>query len=552
MKKSLIVMVLTLSTVVTLFAGGASANARTGAATAVGKSITMGISADPGGWVPWGAFSQGRRDVFPFAYQTLTADYMDATTQSMTTYYVMITGFDRINSDTYEIHLRKGIYDTAGNSFTASDAIFSFEQAIAMATGSSYAIIDHMELVDALTFRIYIEVDLTVGEFENLLTETYMVTKAAYEGSGNKLASKPVGTTGYVLSEYVSGSHSTFVKSERGYWNEAANQSESIKDGYVTMYDTKNLDSVTFQVITDASTLAIALETGKIDLAVGVSANDVGLFRNGGPQANKFNVNTYADTQYLLAFNASNRSACNNLNLRLAIAYCFDSYAVLDAAYNGDGLVSKAWAYPAMKDYQKSWDAQDYFDYNLATAKSYLEKYFRETGTTAANLHLRLLTYNRPVMEKIAQTLQAYISELVGNPNACEILNYEQSTYNQLRNNPAEFDMFIDYAINSRTYPIISWFSAINPQSARGTNEFFANDPQLLPLVLAAAGANTHSDATVAAFQKHINDNCYLIGLVTGYVYIVNANWIETFSVGRGNCVSIASMKYNWQAKAAR
>jgi uncharacterized protein (UPF0333 family) len=49
MKKSLIVMVLVLSMVVTVFAGGNSAKANSGAATAVNKSITMGISADPGG-----------------------------------------------------------------------------------------------------------------------------------------------------------------------------------------------------------------------------------------------------------------------------------------------------------------------------------------------------------------------------------------------------------------------------------------------------------------------------------------------------------------------
>jgi ABC-type transport system substrate-binding protein len=513
------------------------------------KTITMGIAADVGGWVPWGGFSQGRRDVFPLAYQTLTADYMDASTQTMTTYFVMITGFKETSKNVYEMYLRKGIHDTAGNSFTAADAVFSFQKAIAAATGSSYSIVDRLELVDDLTFRIYIKGDLTIGEFDNLLTETYMVTQKAYEASGNGMATKPVGTTGYVLTEYVSGSHCTFAKADIPYWNESANKSKSVSDGYCNMYDTENLDGVTFQVITDASTLAIALETGKIDIATGVSANDVNLFRNGGPRANKFTVNTYADTQYLLSFNASKNSACNNLNLRMAIGYCFDSLALLDAAYNGDGIVSKAWAYPAMKDYQKAWDTQDYFNYNLATAKSYLDRYYRETGTSAANLHLKLLTYNRPVMEKIAQTLQAYINTLVGNPNACEILNYEQSSYNQLRNQPSEFDMIISYAINSRTYPIISWVAGVTTASVTGTNQFFADDPALMRLVNAAAGANTHSDATVAAFQKHINDNCYNIGLVTGYVYVVSANWFETFEIGRGNCVSICGMKYNWAAK---
>jgi ABC-type transport system substrate-binding protein len=552
MKKASIVITVALLLFVAAISWGGGKTDKPAQGGEVKKTITMGIAADPGGWVPWGAFSQGRRDVFPFAYQTLTADYMDSTTQLMTSYFVMITGFNKINDTTYELYLRKGIHDTAGNNFTANDAVFSFERARAAATGSSYSIIDSMTVIDDLTFRISVKGDLTIGEFDNLLTETYMVTKAAYDASGDGMAKKPVGTTGYVLSDYVSGSHCTFVKSPFPYWNEAANQSEKAEDGYVTMFDTKNLDSVTFQVITDTSTLAIALETGKIDLAVGVSANDIQLFRDKGPLADKFNVNTYADTQYLLSFNASKKSPCNNLNLRMAIAYCFDSKAVLDAAYNGDGMISKAWAYPAMKDYQKAWDSQDYFGYNMATAKSYFDKYLKETGTSASNLHLRLLTYNRPVMEKMAQTLQAYINTLAGNPNACEILNFEQSSYNQLRNKPEEFDMLIGFAINSRTYPVITWYGAVTTESVTGTNSFFADDPQLMKLVLAASSERTHSDATVSAFQKHINDNCYIVGMVTGYVYIVGANWIEDFKIGRGNCVAIAGMHYNWAKKGAK
>jgi ABC-type transport system substrate-binding protein len=378
-----------------------------------------------------------------------------------------------------------------------------------------------------------------------------MVTKAAFEADPDRMARKPVGTTGYVLSEYISGSHCTFVKAGN-YWNEAANQSKKEEDGYVTMFDTTNLDSVTFQVITDPSAMAIALETGKIDIAVGISADDVKLFRSGGPNANKFKVDTYADTQYLLSFNVASKSVCSNLNLRLAIAYCFDSKAILEAAYNGDGLVSKAWAYPTMADYQKSWDTQNYFDYNLATAKSYLDKYYAETGTNASSLRIRLLTYNRPVMERICQTIQAYISTLTGNPNTCEILDFEQSTYNQLSNDSAAFDMFIGYAINSRMYPIISWVAGVTNKSVRGTNQFFANDPNLARLVGAASGAKTHSNATVAAFQKHINDNAYLVGLVTGYVYIVSSNFIGDVSIGRGNCIAVAGMNYNWAAKASK
>jgi ABC-type transport system substrate-binding protein len=516
----------------------------------VEKKVVVGIPADPESWAPWERMNNGRRHTMPMVYQTLTADTIDPVTKKIVTYNVMIEGYEKISDDTYEVYVREGIYDTAGNPFKASDAVFTIETVKEKGALKQVRPIDHLKVIDDYTFQIVVNEALAVGDFGDILSAINMVTQASYEASPDGMATNPVGTAGYVLSEYVTGSHAVFTKSEKGFWNEAANESKSVEDGYCFVWDTTKLDTVQFEFITDPSTMVIALETGDIDLSTSVASKDLVLFKKDGPNADKFYVHPYPDEMYSLSFNCSDQSVCSNINLRRAIAHCVDSQALLDVAYSGDGVVAKAWSYPTMMDYQKKWDSQDYFKYDPELAKQDLQAFYDETGTKASDLKIRLLIFNKPALVSIGQMVQAYIAELVGNETCCEILNYDQSTYNTLYEDPTAFDVYINYCPTHKAYSVFAWNEAANEKKrGDGTNQWFVDSDELQKLLEAAIDEKTHSDETVSAFQDYINDHCYQVSLIAGSKYMVVADWVETVLIGPKDCVGICGMDFDWTAK---
>lgn len=516
------------------------------------KKIVVGIGADPESWGPWERFNNGRRDTMPMVYQTLTADIYDEASAMMVSYNVMVTGWEKVADKTYELTVREGIYDTASEAFTAEDAIFSFETCKEKGILAQLNAIDHLELVDELTFRIITNQTLAVGDFEDLLTAINMVTKESFEASADGMATDPVGTTGYVLTDYVAGSRATFAKSDTEYWNEAANKSQSLKDGYCATWDTTKVDTVQFEIITDNATMAVALETGQVDVSASVSSADMVLFGENGTLADKFSVFTYADNTYALSFNASNKSPFENINLRKAVAYAIDAEALLYAAYDGDGIVMNAWSYPAYNDYQKKWDSEDYYPYDVSAAKDNFEAYFKETGTKASDLHLRILIQSGTAMQSIAQVIQSYVGEACGNTNAVEILSYDRSSYNSMYEDSSAFDMFIFGEQNNRPYGTYTWNTAANyEKSGDGTTQWFVNSEELQALTMDAISEDTHSDRTVQAFHEYVKENCYQYSMITGNIYVVAANWVKTLDVGPKNCLGVCGLEYDWSAKSA-
>ena len=513
------------------------------------REVNVGISTDPVTWAPWGAYNVGRRDAMPYVYQTLTAAVPDIENGKTITYFVLASGFERIDSNTYEVYIREGIYDSAGNPFTASDAVFSYASAKAQGTLQQLNAISDLEVVDDYTFRIITGKALAVGDIEDLLTGFNMVTQAAYEASPDGMATTPVGTTGYVLENYVSGSSFSFVKAD-SYWNEAANESKSIVDGYCYVWDCNVLDKINFDVINDTVIMALALQNGDIDISTSVSFADIPLFDEGGEYSDDFSVYDYPENMYAISFNAGEQSVCQNYNLRMALALCVNSSDVLESAFSGVGSIMKAWAYPTYVDYQSVWDTQDYFEYDIDAAREYLELFYKETGQTANTLKLRLLTQSDGTMQKAAQTLQSFIISLVGNANCCELLSYDRATYNQMWLDPTAFDIMLLYTQSiNRTYCTYGWNSYANAsKNVNGSDVFFDNSDELQSLVNDVISEDTHSDETVLAFQRYINEKAYLKNLCCGNIFIVGRSWISNLekSVGPKGAIALCGLTYDW------
>lgn len=516
----------------------------------VERKIVVGIAADPSTFAPWEAFNQGIRHIFPMLYQSLISDVRDPETGNIVTYYTMITDFEQTSDVTYVLHLREGIYDTNGNPFTANDVVYSIMQFKQGTSASNLAMMTDVVATDELTVEITVSDSLGVGEFEEMLTVPNMVTQASFEASPDGFQTTPVGTTGYKMTEYVPGSHVIMEKAD-SYWNEKANETKAIEDGYVPTSDTTNIDTVEFQIITDTSTMAIALETGSIDLATAVASSDVPMFAEGGSLSDDFNTYMLPDNMYGLIFNCSENSVFSNINLRKAVAYSISAQDLLDMIYDGDGFILKAYGMDYQIGYVDAWDDQDYFSQDLDKAQQYLDAYLQEAGKSAKDISVELITMSTDAMNKYAQVIQAAMIKLTGNDKCCNITQYDSATYPTMRTDPEKFDLAIMNSMSNKTYITYMWQIYFNGYTAvRGDDLCNTGDTVLWDLCEKAKLPETFNDENVNAFQQRLNEQCYFVNYICGPSYWAGSNFITNYVIGPKNSAALCGMSYDWSLKS--
>ena len=506
------------------------------------KEVIVGISADIKTWEPWGGFNLARQNEAPLVYQNLTVDVVDLENNTMQHCFVLAESAEKIGDLTYQIKIREGIKDSAGHPFTAEDAIFSFEKCAEVSSLSQVRIIESMELVDELTFNMNVTHD-TVGTFYDVCNAINMVTKESYEASPDGMVAQPVGTGPMILTEYVAGATAVFEKNEN-YWNNAANESKSVEDGYCTMFDFTNIDKVTYECITDSATMAIALESGEIDIARAIGTEDVELFKSN----DAFKLFSAPDAGLGVAFNVSSESPLENYNLRMALAYAISAENALEAAVDGYGTIAKAWSYPTFVDYQKAWDSRDYFPTDMAKAKEYLAKWEQETGKKASDLALTILLQNEDTTNALALSVQADVGQLTGNPNTVTISALDRGTFNTAKKDPTAFDIYVvDSQLVTRSHSGFEWDSLVN-QAKNKYNCFFAEDDVLQEKLMAAIENKTTSAETVTAFEQYIMDQAYMKNLIYADGYGACASWIGNtlHATGAKNCLNLGALSYDW------
>lgn len=525
--------------------GGGSAG---GGGSSVGdgdRTLVIGISSDPKGvhLGAGGGMNGGKLMTYPFVWQYPVCLIADMETGEATLYYTLIESFEQIDDRTVEVYIREGIHDNLGNPITASDFVYSIDYNIGQGGSPQLMALEGVEYVDDTTFQMKWKDIPNANDIEDCLAVPCIFSQAAHEANPEGFI---YGTTPWTLEEYVEGSHLRFVKSEVGYWNAAANESKSVEDGYCPQYDDSDLDVVEFKIITDTATMALALEAGDIDMYYEADGNDAKMFASTG----NYNVDTSPSDLFTLVFNANSARPTSNYNLRMALALCVDAEGVLNSAFDGEGMVLNALAYPTYTDYQDEWDSTPYFEYNLDEAKSYLDKYLAETGTSANSLQLALMVQNGSEMSKVAQSIQAYVGALVGNPTCVEIISYDRGSYNSALADPSAYDMVL-LAPQSATRAVCtynwSYYWDLRKNEAEPCH---SGDEKLQELLVEAAMSTTHSDATVAAFQQYLNDQCYVKALVCGDSYVVARSWISGLVNGKAcgvkNGPNIGELEFDW------
>ncbi|MDR1573485.1 MAG: ABC transporter substrate-binding protein [Clostridiales Family XIII bacterium] len=459
--------------------------------------LVIGCQNDIGSMYPFGSATSGVKTKRVMVYETLFWLDYDGELQP-----ILAKSYESLGGGKYSVELFDYIYDSEGNHMTASDIVYTLDRYIEDGQNlATYATLTEYYATGDYTLEFVYEPE-TVGQFVTLITNMHCVTQAAWEGSGDEMSSYPIGTAGYVLVPEESTAGSIYVFKKRdSYWQ--------TDERYICDYNKNTLDKLTAKIITDTSTLAIALETGEIDFAADIASADQGLFTNAdGTAADGYIMLEGTNNAFThLLFNAGPNSPTRDINLRKAISYAIDAAACSYAAYGVFGQVCFAATNPGLSDADENMGNGNYFPYDVARAKELVAQSAYKGET------LKMLVQPIKTVSDSAPLIQQYCAEIGVN---IELLEYDMALYRTTRTDETglEYDIELYGAAGAGDVYVYTSLKELDGKNYRnGVSHVFTEDPELQRLYNAASDVETHSAESVKAFLDYLEEQCYVYGI---------------------------------------
>ena len=216
--------------------------------------------------------------------------------------------------------LREGVKFHNGETMTADDVVFSFNEIIngAYATTATSAM-DHMEKIDDNHVKLVFK--QVYGPALEVTATSYMCVfpKAYYEEDPDAFLRNPIGTGPYKFVEWTSGDHISLTRNDDYFGDPAP------------------IKNVNFKIYIDSSVAAIALENGEIDVLTNPLQTDRANLMNNENLVYKETESAQVTWAF---FNLDSRF--QDERLREAFHYAIDRQAVLEGAMEGVGTVANS------------------------------------------------------------------------------------------------------------------------------------------------------------------------------------------------------------------
>jgi ABC-type transport system substrate-binding protein len=471
-------------------------------------TVTLGLGSDPATLDPFAAVNLGRLTVIPTVFEGLFE--MDSFGGKL----VGVIAKDMVNTSgmVYRITIHDNVVDTAGNHITASDVKFSYDTAAASQNYPRSSLIDKIEIIDDYTLDFTFNT-IGLSTLQDILPEFPIVSQKAYEASTDQMATDPVGTTAYALTNYTSGSSLTFEKTGK-YW-----QTDS---SMIASQSMDNPDKIIYQIIQDPAQMAIALETGSVDVATSVSTDDIGRFMDSSGKA----VSGYtlapilSNVTMALLFNCSDQSPYENKALRQATLYAIDKQAIVDGVLGGKGEADVTFGGSVYGDFLSKWKTEDYYNYNVDKAKQALT----DSGVNAGSLNIRIMTNANPAAVKAAQIIQAELLDIGVNS---KVDSYEEALFQSYLADPTQWDIQLNTK-GSGGYLASMWQFVFDAGQYTYGTQNFVKDDKLQQLVVAVSSIAGHTPENVDAFHQYLKDQAYASGLYNAYSYAVGKSTVTS------------------------
>ncbi|MCD8020943.1 MAG: ABC transporter substrate-binding protein [Clostridiales bacterium] len=511
MKKKILSFVLTAAMAVSLVACGsattsssesdtsasgdsASSSASSGEILENGRyaSLTVAAATDLGDLEPTSVNKDPRYYMIYNIYETLF-DFADDSSGELVG--VMAESYEEVSDTQWLVTLHDDIYDWEGNNITSSDVAYSFQWLIDGGNELRYDYFDSIEVIDDYTFYINWTAALpALSEAEFPLTRTIVFSQAAYEEKGN-FATTPVGTGHYQVTEFTIGSRVVMEADDDWWGTPYEDQMEARHQA--------NVQTLTFETITEASTAVVALETGTIDVCGYVPLSMMDEFES-GQYSDQYSVETLTSGDFW--YFAPN---INNVNedLRKALYYALDGDAIA-TAMGGSYVAMDSFGTTYYTDWDDSLILSDtYVDTcDTDTAQEYLDTsgYNGET--------LKIICLSSEEAKAAAQMAQVQLQAIGVNT---EINAVNQDTYEStvIPSGSDEWDIAIASLGGSNM--VGAWHLLFDNEVNDGVTTTNIDDDQLQELYEASKADATHDAEHMRACLDYVIEKGYAYPLVS-------------------------------------
>ena len=216
----------------------------------------------------------------------------------------------------YTLHLRDDVTFHDGTPVTADDVVFSIELYKASEyQGSQISMLSSVEATDEHT--VVCHLDAPYSPFLQGICSPMIASKAYYESSEDDFVNNPIGSGPYKFVSRAKGSNIKLEANEDYYRG-----APEIKE-------------VTFEVIPDSSTKAIALQTGEVNFAEIDSATKPQLEANPAITIAEVPTSSFS----YIAMNTE-KEPFDDARVRQAINYAIDRDNLVAVCYDGEAEVN--------------------------------------------------------------------------------------------------------------------------------------------------------------------------------------------------------------------
>lgn len=455
------------------------------------EKIVIGLNADPSDLGPFNPNSPGKNMMWHEIYECLCD--MDGDNYTP----VLMKEYQVVDDLHYQVVIHDNINDSEGNHITADDVVFSYNWLVDSGYALKYDRFGGIEKIDDYTVEFTWNTPITdLGALEFIWCGTAIFSEKAF-GDYN-FSTEPVATGPYKVTSFNSGS-SVVLKANDKYWQTDESQ--------VPANHKRTVETIEFNVITEAAQQTIALETGKIDFSNASDINSIAKFQEGGEHADKYHtVSTVGNEFYFLAPNCSDDNLCADVNLRKAIFYAVSNDSCAQAVTSAKPIVTLGNSY--YSDYVEKWESDENYmtvhDEDLA--KEYLEK------SSYQGEELTLLTINTELCTNAAQVIQAFLANVGIN---VKIASYDDNTVTTMMNDPEAWDIALlrsaagGYQINADQLVMD------NTIYSHGRTYNYILDDTLQQLFDTCSSIEGHTSENMDKLAQYWIENAYYCGILS-------------------------------------
>ncbi len=491
-------------------------------------SITVASSSDggtfyPGQGMPWGGIETN-------VYQHLARTLDGVLYLELLKSAEVIDGTDGTQ---YDCELWDFIYDTDGNNMTASDIQFCFDEYIHnQGWTGAFTKVDYdredsgVEVTGDYTFILHLTDAFSIGEENKVLSGMPMFTKAAYDSTGDdQMATTAIGTGPYKVESYTSGSQLVLTANE-DFWMRNIDDEEWLATNYYDSY-AQNSREIVIDVVTEASSRAIALETGAAIAVGSLNVLDAEVYL-ADPSMGIVPVEVEQTAPISFYFNCSDNSIFSNVDMRKAVCYAVDSDAYVDGVSSptvaADGLLPRSY------DAIDRWNDPDYgyYEYDLELAQSLVDS----AGYDGSGITILYSSSASDALSDCVIMLQDSLKQ-IGIEST--LLPVDRMVLDSYKADFTCFDIFVDSLGAGSNYDyslLMRFYSEDSAEHMNGNQVIGILDEtmdQLYEDILAAGTDETAYAAAVEAFDDYFTyEQCYGYSMI---LYSSYAAYLDDYNV---------------------